>query len=524
MKEINLLDCTLRDGGYVNDWLFGQKTIKGFCAKIAQTGVEMVEVGFIKGDEYDPNKSVFPDIVSIKDAIQPKHPNVTYLGMLDMSAPIPMERITPCDGTSIDGIRVIFKKNKIDIAYSYCEWIQKQGYKLFVNFVGTDLYTDQEFIEAIHKFNQIKPYAMSIVDSFGLIKRKHFLRLVYLADNNMDPDIALCYHAHNNLQQAFGNAESLVEMNLKRTICIDACVFGMGRGAGNLNLELFAEYMNENYDTLYRIEPMLEIMDEYLNVIYREKFWGYSLPLYLSASNGCHPNFAIYLAKKDSLSVKSFNELLRSIPKEKKPLYSKELAEKFYQEYQNRFVEDKEAMERLANLLDNRKVLLLAPGKSIIDNHDAIEKIKEKEDRIVIAVNFNAEDFNKDFVFCGNNRRVESTIVNSKVPCIVTSNVNGTSNCEYIFNYASYTSQYSEITDNSGLMLLRILQQAGVKDVALAGFDGYSDSQQSDFINNAVNLKNIEEKQRINCLISSELAEIAKWMKITFVTPSNYKI
>ncbi len=92
-----------------------------------------------------------------------------------------------------------------------------------------------------------------------------------------------------------GNAEALVEMNLKRDICIDACVFGMGRGAGNLNLELFAEYMNENYDTEYRVEPMLEIMDEYLNDIYREKSWGYSLPLYLSASTGCHPNYAIYL-------------------------------------------------------------------------------------------------------------------------------------------------------------------------------------------------------------------------------------
>ena len=84
----------------------------------------------------------------------------------------------------------------------------------------------------------------------------------------------LAYHAHNNLQQAFGNAEALVEMNLKRDILIDACVFGMGRGAGNLNLALFAEHMNENYDKHYQIEPMLEIMDEYLNDIYKAKFWG----------------------------------------------------------------------------------------------------------------------------------------------------------------------------------------------------------------------------------------------------------
>ena len=77
----------------------------------------------------------------------------------------------------------------------------------------------------------------------------------------------LGYHSHNNMQQAMGNASAFTEMHLHRDIILDACVFGMGRGAGNLNLELFAEYMNENFDKQYRIEPMLEIIDEYLNDI-----------------------------------------------------------------------------------------------------------------------------------------------------------------------------------------------------------------------------------------------------------------
>lgn len=119
-------------------------------------------------------------------------------------------------------------------------------------------------------------------------------------------------------------------MNLNRDLCIDACAFGMGRGAGNLNLELFAEHMNENYGTNYEIEPMLEIMDEYLNEIYKTKFWGYSIPLYLSATIGCHPNYAIYLEEEDSLPVKAFNELLKSIPDSERTRYSKEKAEAYY--------------------------------------------------------------------------------------------------------------------------------------------------------------------------------------------------
>ena len=65
MGNVYLLDCTLRDGGYINDWKFGEETIKGFGKKIALTGIEFYEVGFIKGDTYDPDKSVFPDVQSI---------------------------------------------------------------------------------------------------------------------------------------------------------------------------------------------------------------------------------------------------------------------------------------------------------------------------------------------------------------------------------------------------------------------------------------------------------------------------
>jgi 4-hydroxy 2-oxovalerate aldolase len=204
------------------------------------------------------------------------------------------------------------------------------------------------------------PDAMAIVDTFGLIKKKQFLRLVYLADNNMAPGIALCYHGHNNLQQAFGNAESLVELNLKRDVCIDACVFGMGRGAGNLNLELIAEYLNENYDTEYRIEPMLQIMDEYLKEFYTSKFWGYSLPLYLSASCHCHPNYAIYLEEKNSLPVKSFNELLNNIPDCDKASFSKEKAEKYYREYQENYIDDKKTVDSLSEAFGDKDILILA--------------------------------------------------------------------------------------------------------------------------------------------------------------------
>lgn len=523
MGKVYLLDCTLRDGGYVNDWRFGKDTIKGFGRKIAKTGIEMFEVGFLKGDSFDEDRAVFPDFESLKSMIQPKDKKMLYVGMLDMSAPLPMERIPRYDGSSVDIIRVIFKKNKIDEAYEYCKAIQELGYQISVNFVGTDMYSDVEFVEGIKKFNELNPYAMAIVDSFGLIKRKHFLRLVYLADNNMAPGVALGYHAHNNLQQAFGNAESLVEMNLKRNLIIDACVFGMGRGAGNLNLELFAEYMNENYDTNYKIEPMLEIMDEYLNDIYQKRFWGYSLPFYLSASTGCHPNYAIYLAEKDTLPVKAFNELLCSIPKEKKGKFSKEDAEHFYREYQENYVDDKETLGKLSSEFGNRDILILAPGKSLMERKDLIQTYIKNENPIVIALNFTAVGFEPDYIFSSNMRRYAKIQGKTSAKCITTSNMKDCKVTDYIVNFSSYASKKPEIIDNSGLMVLKLLVALGIKKVYIAGMDGYSAQHSINYYesNLEYDFSNVAEKR--NQLISEEMKDINKVLQLEFLTPTAYE-
>ncbi|SMC37652.1 4-hydroxy 2-oxovalerate aldolase [Oscillospiraceae bacterium] len=521
MGNIYLLDCTLRDGGYVNEWRFGEDTIKGFGKKIAMTGIKFYEVGFLKGDSYDPDVAKFPTVESFKNVILPKSPDLVYVGMLDMSAPVALESIPPYDGSSIDMIRVIFKKNKADEAYVYCKKILELGYKLSVNFVGTDSYTDSEFINGILRFNELQPDAMAIVDTFGLIKKKQFLRLVYLADNNMAPGIALCYHGHNNLQQAFGNAESLVELNLKRDVCIDACVFGMGRGAGNLNLELIAEYLNENYDTEYRIEPMLQIMDEYLKEFYTSKFWGYSLPLYLSASCHCHPNYAIYLEEKNSLTVKSFNELLNNIPDSDKASFSKEKAEKYYREYQENYIDDKKTVDSLSEAFGDKDILILAPGKSLNDNKDKIAALAA--DKVTVAVNFTGGSFAPDFVFSSNMRRFAKMMGKTDAKTIITSNMKEATG-DYVVNFSSYSSTKPEIIDNSALMLMKLLMATGVKKVFVAGMDGYSAVNTTDYFDANLDYDFSSEAELRNELISAEIREIGKHMKVEFVTPTNYDI
>ncbi len=313
-------------------------------------------------------------------------------------------------------------------------------------------------------------------------------------------------------------------MNLKRDLIIDACVFGMGRGAGNLNLELFAEYMNENYDTNYKIEPMLEIMDEYLNEIYKAKFWGYSLPLYLSAINGCHPNYAIHLAEKDSLTVKSFNELLKGIPDEHKAGFTKDRAELYYRQYQENYMDDKEALERLAAEIGERSVVLLAPGKGLHEHKEAVLSACQKEHTAVIAVNFPADGFEPEYIFSSNMRRFAKIQEITTKKCITTSNMKDCKKSDFMVNFSTYASKTPEIIDNSGLMLLKVLRAIGVKSVAVAGMDGYSAYSGNDYINQNLVFDFSNQAEVRNRMISEELRELKKQMKITFLTPTIYSV
>lgn len=524
MRRTILLDCTLRDGGYINDWNFGESAIKGTIRKLSQTGIGMIEIGFIKGDKYDPNISIFPDTNSFKNVLINKDPNVDYVGMIDISDPVSLDKILPYDGKSIDGIRVIFKKNKIQEGYEYCKALLERGYKVFANFVSTDAYSDKEFIETIELFNNIHPTGITIVDTFGMMKKKMLSRLINIADNNLDDGIMLCYHAHNNLQQAMGNAESMVEMNLHRDIIIDACVFGMGRGAGNLNLELFAEFMNENYGTSYKIEPMLEIMDEYLSDFYRTKFWGYSLPLYLSASFGYHPNYAIYLAEKNTLPVKSFHDLLLTIPQENKYVFSEEIAEHYYREYFKAYIDDSAVLKQLSNEFKDKKIIVIAPGKSILDYKDTIQNEISKDGTLVISINFYDKEFQPNYIFSSNLRRYLEVENRDRAKLIATSNISSKVNADYIINFLSYTGDDKEIFDNAGLMLLRLLVRLNVKEVMIAGMDGYSDVFGDNFFDSKFEASHLSVANTRNILISSALQSIESNINLTFITPTRYNV
>ena len=523
MGKISVLDCTLRDGGYINNWKFGEKAIRDIGQKIIRSHVEYFEVGFVKDVVYDPDYSIFSGNQDVAPVIAPKDPNVIYVGMVDMGAPIPLEKLGERVPEGFDGIRVIFKKDRIREGYDYCKQLIELGYITAAQLVGTDEYDDVELVDTVRLFATLKIAALSIVDTFGLIKRKDFLRMVSLIDHNMPREIALAYHSHNNLQQAMGNASALVEENLQREIIIDACVFGMGRGAGNLNLELFLEYLNEGYGKKYRIEPLLEVIDEYLNDIYCQEFWGYSLPFYLSATTGSHPNYAKYFAKKGTLTLKAFNEILRSMPYEVKKIYSAEKAEQTYIEFQKNYYDDKDDMQRLRNELHGKSVMLVGAGATVEKHAEQIRQQIREKDMTVISLNHISECITSDYVFSSHMRRYSKIQDTENVKKIITSNIRDAKNYDYQVNFSSFASDKPEIMDNSGIMCMKLLMELGVTDIYLAGFDGYDSGKKRNYINSGLEYGFTEEDmEKRNRLLKESIEALSRHLSICFVTDSMY--
>lgn len=331
MNNVKVLDCTLRDGGYVNNWQFGCENINKIIKKLEESNVDIVEMGFIRNQNYDINKSVYSANEQLNKFILKKKDNVIYAALIEMANYFPIEKLQERNDNGIDAIRYSFWKRKMEEAYEYASKITDKGYKLFVQPTRVEQYSDKEFAEMIETFSKLKPYAIYIVDTFGLLRKKQLLQYMKIAEEYMSEDIFLGYHAHNNMQQAFCNATEFIEKSKRKNIIVDASVYGMGRGAGNLNTEMIYDYLNTEYKGKYKIKPILEIWDDVIKDVYEEEKWGYNIPYFLAATMQLNPNYATYMLKKKDISTEQIENIFNKIQGEDKYLYSDEKAERFYQ-------------------------------------------------------------------------------------------------------------------------------------------------------------------------------------------------
>lgn len=522
MRDIQILDCTLRDGGYVNDWRFGKNAIARIIQKLTLSGVDIIECGFLEECDYDPDCSFYNHVDQIAAFLPKDRRSTCYVAMTRLGK-YPIECLPPYDGTSIDGIRVSFHFNEVEEGIEYCHQIKQKGYKVFIQPVGTTSYCDEELLSLIHLVNDLKPYSFYLVDTLGLMHREDVMRFFYLINHNLDKAIHMGFHSHNNLQLSYSNCQSLTSLESDRVMSLDASVYGMGRGAGNLNTELMANYLNTHFQHKYEIEPLLEIIDEHINKIKSQYNWGYTVPHYLAAINGCHPNYAAYLSSKQRLTVKNISTILRSIEPEKRSLFDKELAEKKYLEFQSREIDDSQNLTYLTEQIAQKPVLVLAPGPSLNEFEKEILKFVKSSGCITISVGFIPQFIKCDFTFLSNLKRYHTTFNpdHRKVNLIHTSNIEIQEESKLVVNYSSLLCEKDLIMDNTAMMLLNLLVKLNPSKVYLAGLDGYKENE-SNFYQERLNMSKQDNVGELNAAMTERIRELSSILSIEFVTPSLY--
>lgn len=518
MKQIRVLDCTLRDGGYCNNWTFGKSNIHKIVNGLLEANLDIIECGYIsQKKEFNIERTQYTSFEQVSQFIPQNREGKIFVGMINYGE-FSIENVPEYDGVSVEGIRVTFHKKERFDALEFCSKLKDKGYKVFIQGMVSLSYTDEEFLDLINRVNAFGPYAFYIVDSFGMMKEKDLKRLFYVVEHRLSENIYIGFHSHNNMQLAYSNCLAFAGMETNRPIIIDASIYGMGRGAGNLNTELFIQYLNENQNGNYKLKPLLTIIDEILDDFHKENCWGYNLPNYISAKNNAHPNYASFLADKNTLTVEDMENIFLLMNDEKKIKYDKEYIEELYIRYLATGKVQEEHKGELIENLKGKRVVLVAPGKSSEEEKDKIEKAVK--DAICISVNF--DYFCSDYIFLSNLRRFRELDADKYSKCIVTSNI--TSDKVYLqTKYRELLNDIETVRDNAGLMAIKFLKEYGVKEIMLAGFDGYSHDARENFAS-----KNIEYITKnalldaMNAGISEALKQYSKEIKLSFITKTKY--
>lgn len=513
-NDLMLLDCTLRDGGYINNWKFGFNGARAIIKNLTKANIDVVEVGFLRNvGEYNPDITVCNYIEELNKLLPSDTGNTIYSAMA-MRSNYDINKLTPYNGKGVEMIRITAHDYDIEDGMDFAKEVKAKGYKLSINPINIMGYSDARILWIIDQVNQIQPYQFAIVDTFGSMKRRYLDRIVSLVDNNLDKNIRVSLHLHENMALSSCLAQDFIDKHLNRPIAVDGSLMGMGRVPGNLPIELIADYCNDYTGKSYDIDYLMDAIQDYIAPIKSSLEWGYTPAYFLSARFNLHRNYVEHYLKKGDLTNKDINHILSQFDPSKKTVFDVIYADKMYEDYKNKYIDDTEDWEKLRAKLEGKDIFLIAPGSSIVERKNDIEQYINANKVIVIGVNFIPVSYQLDYVFFSNNKRF-TQIDNSEVRTIITSNLSD--DADYRINYNKVSGSFKQGC-NSFIMCLKLLKNLGVKSISVAGADGYKEDGNNYF--NSGMKSTMPHGNRFNIAVSDAIRALD--VKVKFITPSEY--
>ncbi|MBD2864346.1 aldolase catalytic domain-containing protein [Paenibacillus oceani] len=307
-NHAKILDCTIRDGGLVNNWDFSVEFVRDLYYSLNAAGVEYMEIGYknsaklLKGADSGPWR--FLDEAFLREVI-PQKGDTKLSALVDIGR-VDENDILPRNESLLDMIRVACYIKDVDKALDLVNKFHSYGYETSINIMALSHVMEHDLIEAFHAIAKSPVDVVYIVDSYGSLNHRDIEYLVTKFQRHL-PDKQLGIHAHNNMQLAFSNTIMAAERGLQ---FLDASVFGMGRAAGNCNTELLVSYLK---NPKYELRPVLEVIERRMIPLREKVEWGYIVPYMMTGILNEHPRIAMALrASEDKDKYAEFYDKLTS--------------------------------------------------------------------------------------------------------------------------------------------------------------------------------------------------------------------
>ena len=293
--ELKVLDCTIRDGGLINDHKFNDGFVRGVYDAALAAGVDYFECGYkaskrlVKRDEYGPWK--FCDEVDLRRVFGDEpNPAMKLSVMADAERTDYHQDILPKDQSVLSMIRVACYIHQIPTAVEMIKDAHDKGYETTCNIMALSTIQENELHAALKVLAVTPVDVVYVVDSFGSLYSEQIRDYAHMFLHALgDTGKRVGIHTHNNQQLAFSNS---IEAIVHGVNLIDATVYGLGRGAGNCPMELLLGFLkNPKFDQ----RPLIECIQQHLLPLSKQIDWGYSLPYMITGQLNLHPRDAMEL-------------------------------------------------------------------------------------------------------------------------------------------------------------------------------------------------------------------------------------
>lgn len=503
-KDLRILDCTLRDGGYYTQWDFNNELVNSYVKACNELPVDYIEIGYRslpRSGYYGEYYYCAPYVMEKLKLISTKK-LVILIDEKDVTTTSIIDLLVPCK-QYIELVRIATDPKNFSRAIGLAAVVKSLGFDVAFNVMYMSTWkSESKFIELLPEVKGIADY-FYMVDSYGGIYPSEVRESIDIVKSKMDVKIG--FHGHNNLELALINTLTAIDCGVD---IVDVTVTGMGRGAGNLKTELLLTALAARQQiSEFSFNALVKVVDLFTS-LQEDYKWGTNLPYMVSGANSLPQNEVMNWVGK---RYYSFNSIIRALDNRTKGL------------------KDNQRLPLLkAPKVDISNLLIIGGGPSVMKNEDALRQFLEKNPQLIVihASSKYAKMFSNISniqVFCmvGNEGHRMEEVFSGNLPnqaiCVLPPYPRwmGTYIPEALANSAcelkeSIFGEYSK--DSHTAIALQTAINFGINKVYLVGYDGYSTISQG-----GKEQYLFGENESIFSLAAS------KGMRLTSLTPTSYK-